>query len=359
MNFTMVPPALIRAWARLLLSLPAPLLARLGGARARTSIEGRTLDPQIAVALTMHERFGPPPVEHGDPATARQTVSRGFAPFDAPLRPMAAVRDLSVDRAGDRAGDRGGGRIPVRLYRPPQARGRGPAVLFYHGGGGVVGGIADYDALCRVIADDTGYVVLSVDYRLAPEHRFPAGLEDALAAYRWVRAHAADLDVDPTRTAVAGDSMGGNLAAVVCQQARDRGLPVPALQVLLYPAVDCTFSCPSHETFAHGYLLTGALIRWFIAHYLPDDDHRWDVRASPLFAVRLSGLPPALVVTAGFDPLCDEGRLYAERLERAGVAVRHRCEPGLIHGFVTMTGVIAEARRAVARMNADIRALLA
>jgi acetyl esterase len=363
MNLTTVPPALIRAWARLFLGLPSSLLLRLGGARARAVLDGRTLDAQLAVALAMNERFGPPPLERGDPTSARQIVARGFAPFDARPRPMAAVRELTIEHGepgspGEHAGQGARSRIRARLYRPQRARSRGPAVLYYHGGGGVVGSMADYDPVCRVIADDTGYTVISVDYRLAPEHPFPAGVEDALAAYRWVREHAAHLDVDPERLAVAGDSMGGSFAAVVCQQARDTGLPVPALQVLLYPGLDCTLSGATHHTFELGYLLTGALIRWFRGHYVADEAHWWDVRATPLFAVHLAGLPRALVITAGFDPLRDDGRLYAERLLRAGVEVRYRCEPGLIHGYLTMTGVIAEARRAVARMNADIRELL-
>lgn len=357
MNLATVPPALVRAWARLLLGLPPSLLQRLAGSRARAVLDGRTLDAQLAVALALRERFGPPPLERGDPASARRIMARAFAPFEAPLRPMAAVRELTMEPAGAEPGAHQG-RIPARLYRPRRAQPRGPAVIYYHGGGGVVSTAAEYDRVCRVIADDTGYTVISVDYRLAPEHPFPAGVEDALAAYRWVREHAVHLDVDPGRLAVAGDSMGGSFAAVVCQQARDAGLPLPALQILLYPGLDCTLSGASHRTFELGYLLTGPLIRWFRSHYCAEEDHWWDVRASPLFAVHLAGLPPALIITAGFDPLRDDGHLYAERLQRAGVEVRYRCEPGLIHGYVTLTGVITEARRAVARMNADIRALL-
>jgi acetyl esterase len=351
MNLTSISPALIRACTRALMRLPAPLLAALGGPRARATIDGQRLDTQVAAVLAMHERFGPPPIERGDPANARLLMARGFAPFGEPPRPMAALRDLTIHD--------GPGPIPARLYRPRQAQRRGPAVIYFHGGGGMVGSVDVYDAACRLMADDTGMAVISVEYRLAPEHRFPAGFEDALAAYRWVREHAADLDVDPARLAVAGDSMGGSFSAAVCQHARDHDLPMPALQVLLYPALDATLSGQSQQTFAHGYLLTAAMIRWFIGHYLADQDHRWNVRASPLFAVRLAGLPPALIITAGHDPLRDDGRLYAQRLERAGVAVRYRCEAGLIHGYLTLTGVIAEARRAVARMNADIRALLA
>jgi acetyl esterase len=355
MNLTMLPPALVRASTHALMRLPRPILAALGAARARVTINGQRLDPQIAALLAMHDLVGPPPIEHGDPASARLLMARGFAPFGEPPRPMAAVRDLAI--APPLGGPRG--HVSVRLYRPGQAQPRGPAVIFFHGGGGMVGSVDVYDSVCRVIAGDTGMVVISVEYRLAPEHPFPAGFEDTLAAYGWVRDHAAALDIDPARLAVAGDSMGGNFAAALCQHARDHDLPMPALQVLLYPGLDCTLSCQSLQTFAHGYLLTASTVRWFVAHYLADEDHRWDVRASPLFAARLGGLPPALIITAGHDPLRDDGRLYAERLERAGVTVRYRCEAGLIHGYVSLTGVVAEARRAVTRMNADIRALLA
>lgn len=358
MNLTSLPPALVRASARALMRLPRPILAALGGARARVTIDGQRLDPQIAALLAMNDLVGPPPIERADPASARLLMARGFAPFGEPSRPMAEVRDLAIDRPGHPPGSPHGHRVPARLYRPRQAQSRGPAVIYVHGGGGMIGSVDVYDAVCRLIADDTGMVVISVEYRLAPEHPFPAGVEDALAAYRWVREHAAALDVDPGRLAVAGDSMGGTFAAVLCQHTRDHELPMPALQVLLYPGLDATLSSPSQQTFAHGYFLTAATVRWFLSHYLADEDHRWDVRASPLFAARLHGLPPALIITAGHDPLRDDGRLYAERLERAGVTVRYRCETGLIHGYVSLTGVIAEARRAVDRMNADIRALL-
>jgi acetyl esterase len=359
MNLTSLPPALVRASTRALMRLPRPILAALGGARGRVTIDGQRLDPQIAAILAMNDLVGPPPIERGDPASARLLMARGFAPFGETPRPMAAAHDLAVDsRPGPRPGS-SHGHVPARLYRPRQAQARGPAVIYVHGGGGMVGSVDVYDSVCRLIADDTGMVVISVEYRLAPEHPFPAGFEDTLAAYAWVREHAATLDVDPDRLAVAGDSMGGNFTAALCQHARDHDLPMPALQVLLYPGLDATLSSPSQQTFAHGYFLTASTVRWFLAHYLAHEDHRWDVRASPLFAARLHGLPPALIVTAGHDPLRDDGRLYAERLERAGVTVRYRCETGLIHGYVSLTGVIAEARRAVARMNADIRALLA
>lgn len=348
MNLTAAPLPLVRACMQALLGLPRPLLARLAGARATG---GQELDPQIAAILALSERLGPPPIETHVPARARVLAAQGLAPLDARPRPMAAIHDMVMD-TGER-------RIPARLYRPRWARSRGPAVVYYHGGGGVIGSVASYDAVCRALAGDTGYPVLSVDYRLAPEHPFPAGVDDALAAYRWAREHAATLDIDPGRIAVAGDSVGGTFAAVVSQQASDAGLPAPALQVLLYPGLDCTFSCPSHQTFDRGYLLSASLLRWFRGHYLTDPGLRWDLRASPLLATRLAGLPRALIITAGFDPLRDEGELYAERLRRAGVDVRYRCERSLIHGYISLTGVVVEARRAVARMNADIRALLA
>jgi acetyl esterase len=351
MNLTALPPALVRAATRALLRLPAPVLAAVGGMRARTRRDGQRLDAEVAALLAMNDLLGAPPLERCDPAGARLRMARGFAPFDEPPRPMAVLRDLAIPGGPH-------GHVPARLYRPRSARSRGPALLYLHGGGGMVGSVDVYDGACRLIADDAGMVVVAVDYRLAPEHPFPAGIDDALAAYFWVREQAEALDIDPGRLAVAGDSMGGNFTAVLCQHLRDHDLPMPALQVLVCPALDSTLSGRSQQTFARGYLLTAATIRWFVEHYLAGEEHRWDVRASPLFATRLAGLPAALIITAGHDPLRDDGRLYAERLERAGVTVRYRCETGLIHGYITLTGVIAEARRAVDRMNADIRALL-
>lgn len=351
MDMTSLPPHLVRAATRALLGLPAPVLAALGGMRGRARRDGQRLDPEIAALLALNDLTGPAPIEQHDPAGARVLMARGFAPFEEPPRPMAELRDIHIPGGPH-------GHVPARVYRPHSAQPRGPAMVFFHGGGGMVGSVDVYDATVRLIADDAGMVVVSVDYRLAPEHPFPAAVEDALAAYLWVREQAGALDLDPGRLAVAGDSMGGNLAAVLCQHARDNDLPLPALQVLLYPALDCTLSSRSQQTFARGYLLTAATIRWFVDNYLGHEHLRWDVRASPLFATRVAGLPTALVITAGHDPLRDDGRLYADRMERAGVAVRYRCETGLIHSFLSLTGVIAEARRAVARMNADIRALL-
>lgn len=350
MNVTDMPPALARALVRATLRLPAPALARLGGERARAEPYGQRLDAQLAAALMLNDRFGLGQVRAITPAEMRVISARGMAPFGRAARPMDEIRELRIER-GDSA-------VAARLYRPARAPAGAPAIVYYHGGGGVIGSMDEYDPVATQLAEDTGYAVVSVDYRLSPEHLFPTGVEDAIAAYLWVREHAAALGVNGERVAVAGDSMGGNFAAVVCQQALRRNLPLPALQVLLYPALDCSMSSPSHTTLARGYLLTRALMRWFQSHYLPDREARWDERASPLLAVSLAGLPPAVIVTAGFDPLRDEGALYAERLARAGVPVQHRCEPGLIHGYVAMSGAVRAAREALVRMHADIRAQL-
>lgn len=345
-----VSPGTLRAAMLALMRLPRPVLSRLAGSRRKARPGGMRLDEQLELALALDDRLGPRPLHQTDPETARAILERGFAPFDARPRPMARVQDLVTD--GGRA------RVPIRVYTPRQARSGGPALIYYHGGGGVVGSIRACDPVCRLLADDTGCVVVSVGYRLAPEHRFPAAVDDALHAHDWVRRRAADLDVDAARVAVGGESMGGNLAAVVCQQARDQGAPLPALQVLLCPALDFSASSPSHQTFARGYLLDRALIEWFRGHYFADPAQRLDPRASPLWTVDLAGLPPAVIITAGFDPLRDEGCLYAGRLQRAGVAVTYRCHDSLIHGFVSMTGAIDEARQAIARVTADIREAL-
>lgn len=354
----------VRGLLRVILRLPQPLTTLMAslmasrldadGARRRSPLDGRHLDTQLALALALNDSLGPAPIYHDDDiARARLIAAHALSVFDAPPRPMAQVRDL----------DAGG--VPVRVYRPGGARPRGPLLVFYHGGGGVIGSIDSYDPVCRLLAHETGFALASVGYRLAPEHKFPAAVDDAWTAFAWLHAHADRLDVDPARMAVAGDSLGGNLAAVVCHLARERArarpanrMPAPALQVLVYPIVDATLSSRSHRLFARGYLLERALMDWFRGHYFADWDHVWDLRASPVHAVDLAALPPALIVTAGFDPLRDDGALYARRLARAGVPVRYRCHGGLIHGFITLTGTIDAARRAVSQMTADIREAL-
>jgi acetyl esterase len=250
-----------------------------------------------------------------------------------------------------------GAEIPVRIYRPDGPMPL-PVLIYFHGGGWVIGNIGTHDVLCRELANAAGCVVVSVDYRLAPEHRFPTAAEDCFAATRWVAAHAAGFGGDPGRVAVGGDSAGGNLSAVVAQLARDRGGPALAFQLLIYPATDAGCDTPSHRENAHGYLLDAEGLRWFYGHYLAGPADRDDPRCSPLRARDFRGLPPALVVTAEYDPLRDEGEAYADRLRAAGVPVTLTRYPGMIHGFFAMGSVLAAGKQAVDEAARALRAAL-
>ena len=250
------------------------------------------------------------------------------------------------------------GPLPFRVYMPAAANDEpSGGVIFFHGGAWVLGDLDTHDCLCRILANESGCRVVSVDYRLAPEHPFPAAVEDACAATAWIADHAAELAIDPTCLAVAGDSAGGTLAAVVCQTAKGSGLKI-ALQVLLCPVTDIAPDNQSRREFAEGYFLEGPLMSWAGIHYLPSGVDINDPRLSPLRAPDLSGLPPALVHTAGFDLLRDEGKAYADALERAGVNVRHVCHEHMIHHFYAMAGAIPYARTALKAVGADIKAVL-
>ena len=222
----------------------------------------------------------------------------------------------------------------------------------------MIGDLETHDVLCRQLTAESGASVVAVDYRLAPEHKFPAAVDDAWAATRWVAAHAAGLGVDAGRLAVGGDSAGGTLAAVVTLLARERGGPSLALQVLIYPVTDLGAETRSYADFADGFMLTRETMRWFSAQYLNGGREAADWRASPLRAPSLAGLPPALVVTAGFDPLRDEGEAYARQLREAGVRVDATCYGGMIHGFVPMGRLIESGNRAVAHIGASLREAL-
>jgi acetyl esterase len=246
------------------------------------------------------------------------------------------------------------GPIPIRLYHPPKHRRGRPIVVYFHGGGFVVGSVRSHDGVCRALCRKSDAIVISVDYRLAPEHRFPAAVDDAVAATRWILKEARALGGDPRAVAVGGDSAGGNLAAVVTQ-ATKHDERRPMFQLLVYPATDMTRSFASHRLFREGYMLPKPSIDWFLSNYLNDDRDQIDPRASPLFAEDLAGLPPALVITAGFDPLRDEGRAYADKLAAARVPVRYQCIEGAMHGFFSFGGVFQHAARAVDDSAAALR----
>jgi acetyl esterase len=252
------------------------------------------------------------------------------------------------------------GTIPVRVYRPVGAAADMPlpALVYFHGGGWVIGDLETHDVLCRQLTAEAGIEVVAVDYRLAPEAKFPAAADDAWAATQWVVANAGRLGIDAKRIAVGGDSAGGNLAAVVALMACDAGAPAIAFQVLLYPVTDVSTERRSYSDFADGYLLTRDSMRWFVDHYLASKDQARDWRVSPLLAPSLTGLPPALIVTAGFDPLRDEGEAYARALRDAGVRVDYICYGGMLHGFVPMGRLLDTGNRAVSHIATSLRQAL-
>jgi acetyl esterase/lipase len=338
------------AIARRLIRL-GPRWQRLLASRVPAQLDGLTLDPQLRLLLALRERRRMVPLPTLSPAAARlRTSSEAAAAAGAPI-PVGSVTDLVVDGAV--------GPLGARHYAPPEpGDGPQPLVVFLHGGGFVICDLDTHDQACRLLCRRAGVHVLSVDYRLAPEHPFPAAVDDAWAATRWAFEHAGELGADPHRVAVAGDSAGGNLAAVVAQLAAAEGGPAPALQVLIYPAVDRGGRYASLDLFASGFFLTREEIDWFNGHYSAGVD-RDDPRLNPRRAADLSGLAPALVVTAGFDPLRDEGEAYAEAMSAAGTHVRLRRMPGMIHGFINMIDLSPSARDALVEIADDVRAMLA
>jgi acetyl esterase len=310
-----------------------------------------TLDPDAAAVFKAFQEAGRPAYETLTPAEAREFYSQ--ARFVANPEPpeLKSVQPLSIPSPA--------GPIPARVYTPMQLRtvgGLAPCLVFFHGGGWVIGDLDTHDVVCRKLADEGELLIVSVDYRRAPEHKFPAAVDDAIAATKWLAENAGQLGVDPSRLLVGGDSAGGNLAAVVAISARDGNGPAISGQVLIYPATDFTMTHPSHSEPETSILLTHSVIRWFSNHYLSGaaDVHDW--RASPARAATLIGLPPAYVLTAGADPLRDEGDEYAERLKAAGVAVTYRHFPGQFHGFFTMGKLLQQANVAASEIAAWLKA---
>lgn len=333
-----------RALLQRLVALPAPALRLLLGP-PQFSPDGLMLSAESQLLLRAFGIIGRPEQHQLGIALARRDMDASV-----PIVDYAGLRVRTKDRTvpGPR------GPIPIRLYHPRKHRRHRPIFVYFHGGGFVVGSVHSHDGVCRALCHKTDAIVVSVDYRLAPEHRFPAGVEDAVAATRWVLKEARALGGDPRAVAVGGDSAGGNLAAVVTQATRSDERR-PMFQALIYPATDMTRSFPSHRLFREGYMLPKPSIDWFLGNYLNDDREQTDPRASPLFAKDLSGLPPALVITAGFDALRDEGRAYADKLAEARVPVRYQCIDGAMHGFFSFGGVFRHAARAVDDVAAALR----
>lgn len=306
----------------------------------------RALDPDAGRVLEMMRLAGRPPLETLTPAAARVMFAAAQRVLQPDAEAVAAVRDLVAPRS---SGGEPGGDIPLRLYRGSGTLGTDalPVLVYFHGGGWVLGDLDSHDVICRRLANAAGCCVVAVDYRLAPEHPFPAAVVDAAAATQWVIEQAAALAIDPAKVAVGGDSAGGNLAAVMALMARDEALPPIGLQVLIYPAVEVTGTQPSYERVTEGFPLTAGAMRWFRDHYIPERVLDVDWRASPLRAADVSGTAAAFVLTVGHDPLCDEGIAYARRLEQEGVAVTLVHLSDQMHGFLGMGRVIRAAETAL------------
>ncbi|MCK1473325.1 alpha/beta hydrolase [Bradyrhizobium sp. 197] len=310
------------------------------------------LDPDAAAVYTAFQEAGRPAYETLTAPEARAYYTQArFATNPEPPE-LARVTPLAIPAPH--------GTIPVRIYVPKDPRrhdGLSPALVFFHGGGWVIGDLDSHDVVCRQLAVEAALIVISVDYRLAPEHKFPAAADDAIAATKWIAANARELGVDAARLSIGGDSAGGNLAAVVALAARDGNGPAIAGQVLIYPAVDFAMTHGSHSEPETSVLLTHSVIRWFRDHYLNGAADVDDWRASPARAQNLGGLPPTYVLTAGADPLRDEGDEYAERLRQAGVPVATTHYPGQFHGFFTMGKLLREANVAVSEIGAWLKGL--
>lgn len=328
----------MRIGARAALAEPlVGLVAR--GRRAGTDAE---LDPQIAAVLELNRLMRLPALDSMDPAAARRFAEDGLSPLDVEIAPMAKLVDTTIPGRS--------GRVPVRIYVPHDA---GPSwIVYLHGGGGVIGSIRSSEPVTRLLAAQTKCTVASIGYRLGPEDRHPSAIEDVCAAWDAIVARVPR----GGKIAVAGDSFGGFLSIHVDRHARS-GARRPDLQVLIYPITDLTLTSPSLDRLADGYLLTKSMVHWFREHYLhPEDDRH---APSPAYWPELTGASPAIVVTAGYDPLVDEGDAYAARLAAAGVQVRHRPYRSLIHGFLSMAGVVRAARIAVDEICEDIVEVLA
>lgn len=315
--------------------------------RHKKSADKGRLDPQAEALLQQLIQGNVPSLSTLSPAEARE-MTRSMALLAGAPEAVARVENLTVPGPG--------GQIPVRVYTP-SGEGPFPVLVFYHGGGWVICDLDTHDSLCRSLANRASCVVVSVDYRLAPEHKFPAAVEDACAALQWVAHNARRINGDPNRIAAGGDSAGGNLATVVSIMARDQNGPSIKYQLLIYPVTDLSSSDLSVDRDrADGYFLTAADGEWFCEQYLNCAEDRLDPRVSPLLTPDLSRLPPALVITAEFDVLRDQGEAYAKRLRKAGVSAKCTRYKGMIHGFMTMDGLLDRARDGIEEASAALRA---
>lgn len=335
--------------ARAVLRLPRPALRALAG---RPVIrDGQQLELEAQALLRLMAATPAPELSQLTPEQGRRRVARDTMSVEGVRPEPVSVESLSI--AGTEEP------LPARLYIPGRGERGGGLLVYYHGGGFVVCDLNTHDHLCRTLALAAGVRVLAVNYRLAPEHRFPAATRDAWAAFAFAVARATELGVDPRRVAVGGDSAGGNLAAGVAQRAAHDGGPAPAFQMLLYPWLDLSRERASFRLFGEGFYLTGEDLRWYASHYLDQPGQATDPLCSPLLAETLSGVAPAYIATAGFDPLRDEGEEYAERLRAAGVEVALQRHAGLFHGFANALGPGRAGREAVLQAAGALRLGLA
>jgi len=307
----------------------------------------RKLDPQIEVLLQQMQQQGVPPVHTLTPLKARESRNPVFVELGGPPEAVKNVENLGIPGPV--------GQIPIRVYTP-HGSGPFPILVYFHGGGWVICNLDTHDSVCRSVANGASCVVVSVDYRLAPEHKFPAAVDDAYAATQWVAENASRINGDAGHIAVGGDSAGGNLAAVVSLMARDSLV----YQVLIYPVTNLSsFDTDSYREHGEGYILTRESMEYYRGHYVGHEEELRNRYASPLLAEDLSGLPPALVITAEFDVLTDEGKAYANRLKQAGVPVTYTCYRGMIHAFFSLAAVVDRARDAVDEITAALRSAFA
>ena len=342
--------------ARALGRLSPRALVRLSG-QPPLEIDGQVLDAQLQLALAVRRRRGTPGLVEPTVAAGRRRYRRDMLVHRGPRTSVGALREISIASPA--------GEIPARWYGPPAEsdgrRRQAPLLVYLHGGGFTIGDLDTHDEACRLLCRHGALHVLAIDYRLAPEHPFPAALDDTWAAYQWARANAAKLGADPGRIAIGGDSAGGNLAAVTSLRAKADGSPLPTAQLLVYPSTDAHDESrfPSQALFGHGFFLTNADRAAFRQAYVGGTGVTADdPRIAPLRAGDLTGLPPALVVTAGFDIFRDEGEAYADALRAAGNRVEHRRYASLVHGFVNFTGICRAARVAMIEVAQALRALL-
>jgi acetyl esterase len=329
----------------MLRELPRPLQRLLAG-RPRV-IDGQELDTEVQLLLRLYNLQPPPPLESLTLEEARAEIARTAKAFEGQKPAVADVESLEIPGAA--------GPIGARKYVPEEERASLPLLVYLHGGGWVRGNLETHDSVCRFLAREAGLIVLSVDYRLAPEHPFPAAVDDALAAFRYAADNAAELGAEPGAVALGGDSAGGNLTAAASMLAVGDGGPVPAFALMIYPATDFSRRRTSYELFADGFFLTADEMDWYRRHYLPDEAAALDPRASPLLAEDLSGFPPGYLATAGFDVLRDEGEEYALRLKEAGAPVALRRHRGLVHGYAHAIGVASFGRGAMLEAAGALR----